>query len=269
MNILLHIAQATETLTPYIEGGISETEAVAAGVTALAILSTFLIAGLFLGLIAYVLSSLFLMRIFNKAGVPGWSAWVPVYNNWKLLEIGGQQGFWAILSFVPVVNIVSIVMIYIAQYHIGLKLGKSGAFVALAILLPPVWLIWLAVDKSTWNDTASSAPSLHTNPNTQNTPAQPNETPIATAPQQFGVQPPAPVTPTAPVVAEAEAAPATEPSFNQPAPQQSESVAFNPASEAPAPGEAPIFTQEAPEATDPQEAKVPAPEQAPEQNQQQ
>ena len=36
------------------------------------------------------------------------------------------------------------------MYKIGLKLGKEGAFVLLAIFLPIVWLIWLAVDKSTW-----------------------------------------------------------------------------------------------------------------------
>lgn len=52
-------------------------------------------------------------------------------------------------------------MIYIAQYHIGIKLGKSGAFVVLAIFLPLVWIIWLAVDKSVWNDEASPSRSLH------------------------------------------------------------------------------------------------------------
>jgi hypothetical protein len=50
---------------------------------------------------------------------------------------------------------------YIAMYHIGKKLGKDGVFVLLAIFLPIVWLIWLAVDKSKWNDKASTAPSLH------------------------------------------------------------------------------------------------------------
>lgn len=40
----------------------------------------------------------------------------------------------------------------IGMYNIGLKLGKSSSFVLLAIFLPLVWLIWLAVDKSTWNE---------------------------------------------------------------------------------------------------------------------
>ena len=77
-------------------------------------------------------------------------AWVPFYNHWTLLELGNQKGFWAVLIIVPIVNIASTVFTYIAMYHIGLKLGKDGAFVLWAIFLPLVWYIWLAVDDSTW-----------------------------------------------------------------------------------------------------------------------
>ena len=116
---------------------------------------------LILALANYVVTSIFLMNIFTKAGVASWIAWVPFYNQWKLLEIGGQQGFWAVLTIVPIIQWVSMVFIYIAAYHIGKKLGKSGAFVLWAIFLPLVWFIWLGADKSKWNDKASSAPSLH------------------------------------------------------------------------------------------------------------
>jgi hypothetical protein len=108
----------------------------------------------------YVVAALCLMSIFKKAGVKPWIAWVPFYNQWKFLEIGGQQGFWAVLAIIPVVNIVSAIFVYIAMYHVGKKLGKEGPFVLLGIFLPLVWYIWLAVDKSTWNDQASTAPSL-------------------------------------------------------------------------------------------------------------
>lgn len=122
------------------------------------ILGTFLLTFL-ITIAAYVISALCLMRIFKKAGVPQWIAWVPIYNTWKQLEIGGQQGFWAVLAIVPFVNIVSVIFMFIALYNIGLKLGKSGAFVILAIFLPFVWYIWLAVDSSTW-DESKGAPSL-------------------------------------------------------------------------------------------------------------
>lgn len=107
----------------------------------------------------YVLMAICLMRIFKKAGVKEWIAWVPFYNYWKMLEIGGQQGFWSVLAIIPFVNIVAAVFMYIAMYNIGLKLGKDGAYVLLAIFLSPVWFILMAVDKSPWND-AAGAPSL-------------------------------------------------------------------------------------------------------------
>lgn len=105
---------------------------------------------LFMLVITYVVMSFLTMRIFKKAGIEGWKAWVPFYNHWTLLELGNQKGFWAILTIIPLVNIVSAIFTYIAMYHIGLKLGKDGAFVLWAIFIPIVWYIWLAVDDSTW-----------------------------------------------------------------------------------------------------------------------
>ena len=103
-------------------------------------------------LVTYVVVSFLLSRIFKKAGVAGWKAWVPVYNTWITYELGGQKGWWALLMFIPVVNLVASVFLYIAMYEIGLKLGKDGTFVLWAIFLPIVWYIWLAFDQSTWND---------------------------------------------------------------------------------------------------------------------
>ena len=116
-------------------------------------LFTFLI---IFALLSYAITAFLLGKVFQKAGAPQWAAWVPVYNNWKLLEIGGQQGFWALLAFIPFVNIVSLIFVYIAMYNIGRSLGKEGWFVLLAIFLPVVWLIWLAFDNSKWSKGASA-----------------------------------------------------------------------------------------------------------------
>ena len=101
-------------------------------------------------LIAYVIGAWLLGRIFKKAGEPQWIAWVPIYNSWKLLELGGQQGFWAVLALIPFVNIIAAIFLYIAMYHVGKKLGKEDWFVLFAIFLPIVWLVWLAFDDSKW-----------------------------------------------------------------------------------------------------------------------
>lgn len=151
------LAQTQIYTTSRSSSSLTESEATAL-VGVMAIFWVFFIVSLLIG---YVVTALCLMKIFKKAGVPAWIAWVPFFNQWKFLEIGGQQGFWAVLAIIPVVNIVSVVFMYIAMYHIGKKLGKEGVFILLGVFLPIVWYIWLAVDKSTWNDSASTAPSLH------------------------------------------------------------------------------------------------------------
>lgn len=156
MSFLTTLAQSSR----YYDSYYTATDASSAGAALVLGVGFFLFALLIFAAI-YVLFALCLMRIFKKAGVPGWIAWVPVYNSWKLLEIGGQQGFWAVLAFLPIVSIVSAVYMYIAQYHIAKKLGKGGEFVLWAIFIPAVWYIWLAFDSSKWNDAASTAPSLH------------------------------------------------------------------------------------------------------------
>ena len=155
MSILLHFAQtfSQADYTNTSNGTLDDA-------TAVALIVLLMIFSFVVTIIAYVIVGLTLMRIFKKAGVKPWAAWVPVYNSWKMLEIGGQKGFWSIIILVPIAQIIGLVFFYIAMYHIGKKLGKDDAFIVLGIFLPLVWYIWLAVDKSTWNDNASSAPSL-------------------------------------------------------------------------------------------------------------
>lgn len=109
--------------------------------------------------LAYVVGCYLLSRIFKKAGIETWKAWVPVYNTWLQYELGGYGGWWSILLFVPFVNIAAAIILLIAYYRIGLGFGKSGAFVLLAIFLPIVWMAWLAFDDSTWQKTPAQANS--------------------------------------------------------------------------------------------------------------
>jgi len=169
MTFLSQLAQYYTTYEPtYTTATDAETAAAAAALTGVFVLFTFFVAA-----IAYVIGAIFLSRIFKKAGVKPYIAWIPFYNNWKMLEIGGQHGYWAVLTIVPIVGYVASVFMYIAMYQIGKKLGKSGSFVLLAIFLPIVWLIWLATDSSKWNDALGTAPSLHT---PEVTPAAPTAT---------------------------------------------------------------------------------------------
>lgn len=120
------------------------------GIEGLALFGLFLVFVLFFALIFYAISAFLLGKLFQKAGEPQWIAWVPIYNTWKILELGGQQGFWAILGFIPFVNIIALIYLYVAMYYIGKKLGKEDWFVLLAIFVPIIWLIWLGYDDSKW-----------------------------------------------------------------------------------------------------------------------
>ncbi|OGL22229.1 hypothetical protein A2707_02750 [Candidatus Saccharibacteria bacterium RIFCSPHIGHO2_01_FULL_45_15] len=165
MNVLTQFAQSIygNDYSNYDSSSISNEDAA----TALAIGGTLFIVTMVIAVIIYVVHAFLLSRIFKKAGTPEWIAWVPFYNSWKLLELGNQPGFWAVLAIIPIVNIASAVFMYIAMYHIGLKLQKEGWFVLLAIFVPLVWLIWLGFDSSKWNDTPD-----------QVTPTTPPQTPV-------------------------------------------------------------------------------------------
>lgn len=156
MNLLRLLGDMTTYYDPnsnsYYSSSTSSTDAAAAaGAMMFIMMFAFVVF-----VVSYVVFALLLGRIFAKAGVPQWKAWVPVYNNWIMMELGDQAGFWAVLAYIPIINIVAIVFMYMAMYKIGLKLGKEGAFVLLAIFLPLVWFIWLAVDKSTWKGSAAT-----------------------------------------------------------------------------------------------------------------
>lgn len=93
--------------------------------------------------VAYVVNALAFSSFFKKVGVEPWIAWVPVYNNWKILEVTGQQGWTALLVFVPYGSIVTAVFLAIGMYRTGIAFGKDGSFVVLGIFLPFVWAFLL------------------------------------------------------------------------------------------------------------------------------
>lgn len=100
----------------------------------------------------YLITSWFLMRIFKKANVAAWKAWIPFYNEWIFLQMGGQPGWIVLLQFVPMLGIVTTVFLAIAAVHLAASFAKQGVgWLILYILLPVVWLAILAFDRSRWN----------------------------------------------------------------------------------------------------------------------
>jgi hypothetical protein len=68
----------------------------------------FLVAGFALYIVYFVP----LMGVFDKAGKPGWTAFVPIYNLYVLLQVVGRPGWWIVLYLIPVVDIVIAIIVW-------------------------------------------------------------------------------------------------------------------------------------------------------------
>ena len=78
-------------------------------------------------------------KVFTKAGKPGWAAIIPIYNIIVLLQIAGKPVWWFILLFIPIVNLIIAILMYLALAE---KFGKGGGFamglVFLGIIFFPI-----------------------------------------------------------------------------------------------------------------------------------
>lgn len=100
----------------------------------------------------YVVTAFAFMSFFRKVGVKPWIAWVPFYNTWVRLELGGQPGWISLLSIVPYGGgTVTLVFVGISSYRTDIGFRKDGGYVALAILLPFVWAFILGGKDSVYD----------------------------------------------------------------------------------------------------------------------
>ena len=83
-----------------------------------------------------------LWKVFTKAGRPGWGALIPLYNTYLLIETSGKPGWWLILLFVPVVNVVVLIIVMLALAE---AFGKSTVFAIFGLVLfTPIGMLMLA-----------------------------------------------------------------------------------------------------------------------------
>ena len=107
----------------------------------------------------YVLTSIATMKLFKKAGLPGWKAWVPFYSNWLFLELGGYNGALIFLAFIPLFGgIALLVATGLAANEISKKLDKSDIFILFPLgvitggITKIIWYYIAGFSNSTWND---------------------------------------------------------------------------------------------------------------------
>ena len=76
-------------------------------------------------------------KMFVKAGKPGWGAIIPFYNMYCLFEMSFGTGWLFLLLFVPCVNAVIMIVIWI---KLAQAFGKGAAFGVGILFLPFIFL---------------------------------------------------------------------------------------------------------------------------------
>src|SRR3954454_20750443 len=64
-------------------------------------------------------------KAFEKMGRQGWEGIIPIYNIYILLQIIGKPVWWLILFFIPIVNIVIMILVCI---EVAKGFGKGTGF---------------------------------------------------------------------------------------------------------------------------------------------
>lgn len=95
----------------------------------------------FVSLLIGILLIVSMWKLFEKADYPGWGAIIPIYNFYILVKIAGFSGISMLLIFVPFVNIVYLVLVYIG---FAKAFGKDGVYAVGLILLSFVFFPLLA-----------------------------------------------------------------------------------------------------------------------------
>lgn len=88
-----------------------------------------------------ILPIISLWRIFEKAGEPGWSAIIPIYNLVILMSIAGKPWFWGLLACIPYIGLIFSIW---GTNLVVKQFGKTEWFTLGIILLPFIFLPILA-----------------------------------------------------------------------------------------------------------------------------
>ena len=102
-----------------------------------------LLTGITLSLwIAYVGS---LWLVYSKAGRLGCLIFVPIVNVYTMLRIAGHPAWHFLLFFIPIVNIIIAIMMWI---NLGKAFGKGTLFGLGLIFFHWIFVVWLAFGRS-------------------------------------------------------------------------------------------------------------------------
>lgn len=77
-------------------------------------------------------------KIFTKAGQPGWGSLVPIYNLYLMVKIAKRPDWWIILALIPILNLITIVLIFDIAKHFGRGVGFALGMLFLPFIFFPI-----------------------------------------------------------------------------------------------------------------------------------
>ncbi|MBI3517856.1 MAG: signal peptidase I [Bacteroidetes bacterium] len=96
-------------------------------------------------LILVLISFVGLYKIFEKAGLPGWKALIPVYNFWLVGTIINRPKWWGLIMIVPGVNLI---MYGVYGFHLARAFKKRmNNDLIVASLMPYLYFAYLGFSK--------------------------------------------------------------------------------------------------------------------------
>ena len=88
-----------------------------------------------------------LSKMFEKAGVPSWKAWIPFYNTWVMLDVAQRPKHWFFWQFIPVAGWFVTMGIFIEWVKCFAKFSFWEH--ALTCLVPFFYFPYVGMDKNT------------------------------------------------------------------------------------------------------------------------
>lgn len=96
-----------------------------------------------------ILSIIAMWKIFTKAGKPGWASIIPIYNIVVMFQIVGLNPWLILLFFIPIVNIIAVIVLMIMMcIRLAKAFGKSSGFAVGLIFLNTIFILILGLGDS-------------------------------------------------------------------------------------------------------------------------
>ena len=89
---------------------------------------------LILVLIIQVIHGLGTWKLYQKAGRKSWEAFVPVYNGIVFMRIINRPGWWMILLFLPIINLIMFPVVWVETARSFGKNSITDTFLAVLTL---------------------------------------------------------------------------------------------------------------------------------------